>query len=541
MAISTPDLQSSKKIDLVTSIWIVPIITLFISLWLAYQHYAQLGIKIEIDFPTSGGLKIGQSQIKYRNVPIGVVTKILLKEKGDGVTVIARMDNNSRKYLNKKTKFWIVKPEVGSAGITGLDTIITGTYITIFTQKDDSLKKDFIGLEESYVTKEDGTYFTLFSEKTLNIKVSSPIYYRNMEVGSVEKILVNDDGIGIELKIFINKKYERFVNQSSKFWVKSLVDINFINSGLSMDIAPLSHIIKGGLEFSTIFNKDSVDANESYNFILYKDSLLALDKKIGKGGEYIKKFDIFFEDEISNLSVGSIVKFNGYSVGEVTNIKFNYDSTNLNINSEVKIDIDTSAFFDKNRPLKNGFYNLESAVVKGLRARISEENPITKALFINLEFINNIPTLPIINTPKYLIFPSFKMENNEIISSVTNILNMIENLPLENLLLSANKLIVDTNEPFTNLIKELSQTNKAIKTLLKNKETQNITKELNITLKKLSELLISTKKITDGDSQKSIIAGQISMMLHEITKASSSMSNFLNKIDKKPNSLIFGD
>ncbi len=541
MKIATPDLKPSKKIDLVTSIWIVPIITLFISLWLAYQHYSQLGIKIEIDFPTSGGLKIGQSQIKYRNVPIGVVTKILLKEKGDGVTVVARIDNSNRKYLNNKTKFWIVKPEVGSAGITGLDTIITGIYITMFTQKDDSFKKDFIGLEESYVTKENGKYFTLVSEKTLNIKVSSPIYYRNMEVGSVEKVLVKDNGMGVKLKIFINQKYEKFVNQSSKFWVKSLVDINFINSGLSIDIAPLSHIIKGGLEFSTLFNKNSIDANESYNFRLYKDSLLALDKKIGRGGEYIKKFDIFFEDEISKLDVHSIIKFNGYTVGEVTDIKFNYDSTNLNITSEVEVSIDTSSFLDKNRPLKSGFYNLKSAVIKGLRARVSEENPITKALFINLEFIKDIPTLPIINTPKYLIFPSYKMKNNEIMSSITNILNMIENLPLEKLLLSANKLIVDTNEPFTNLILELSQTNQAIKTLLKNKETQNITKELNKTLRKLSELLISTKKITDGDSQKSILAGQISVMLHEITKASSSVNNFVNKIDKKPNSLIFGD
>jgi len=541
MSIQTPDIKHSNRIDLVTSIWIIPIIAMFISLWLAYQHYTQMGIEIEINFPTSGGLKIGQSQIKYRNVPIGVVTKILLKDKEDGVTVVARMDKGSRKYLNKKTKFWIVKPEVGSSGITGLDTIITGTYITIFTQKDDSFKKVFNGLEESYVTKDDGKYFTLVSEKTLNVKVSSPVYYRNMEVGSVEQIFVNDNGMGVKLKIFIRQKYEKFINQSSKFWVKSLVDINFINSGLSIDIAPLSHIIKGGLEFSTIFNKNNIEVDSNYKFRLYKDSLSALDKKIGKGGEYVKKFDIFFEDEISKLNVHSIVKFNGYSVGEVTDIKFNYDSTNFNINAEVEVSIDTSAFLDKNRPLKSGFDNLKTAVEKGLRARVSEENPITQALFINLEFIKDIPTLPIINTPKYLIFPSFKMKNNEIISSVTNILSMIEKLPLEELLLSANKLLVDTNEPFTTLMKELSLTTKAIKTLLKNKETQNITKELNITLKKLSELLISTKKITDGDSQKSILAGQISTMLHEITKASASMNSVLNKIDKKPNSLIFGD
>lgn len=541
MSIQTPDIKHSNRIDLVTSIWIIPIIAMFISLWLAYQHYTQMGIEIEINFPTSGGLKIGQSQIKYRNVPIGVVTKILLKDKEDGVTVVARMDKGSRKYLNKKTKFWIVKPEVGSSGITGLDTIITGTYITIFTQKDDSFKKVFNGLEESYVTKDDGKYFTLVSEKTLNVKVSSPVYYRNMEVGSVEQIFVNDNGMGVKLKIFIRQKYEKFINQSSKFWVKSLVDINFINSGLSIDIAPLSHIIKGGLEFSTIFNKNNIEVDSNYKFRLYKDSLSALDKKIGKGGEYVKKFDIFFEDEISKLNVHSIVKFNGYSVGEVTDIKFNYDSTNFNINAEVEVSIDTSAFLDKNRPLKSGFDNLKTAVEKGLRARVSEENPITQALFINLEFIKDIPTLPIINTPKYLIFPSFKMKNNEIISSVTNILSMIERLPLEELLLSANKLLVDTNEPFTTLMKELSLTTKAIKTLLKNKETQNITKELNITLKKLSELLISTKKITDGDSQKSILAGQISTMLHEITKASASMNSVLNKIDKKPNSLIFGD
>ncbi|MEJ2498493.1 MAG: MlaD family protein [Sulfurovaceae bacterium] len=127
--IAKPD--KKNKFDFLTSIWIVPIIALFIALWLAYQYYADLGSKIEIEFKENSGLKAGESQIRYKDIPVGVVKHIRLKDDGNGVIVTAQMDREVEFFLNKKTRFWIVRPHVGYSGISGLDTLLTGTYINM--------------------------------------------------------------------------------------------------------------------------------------------------------------------------------------------------------------------------------------------------------------------------------------------------------------------------------------------------------------------------------------------------------------------------
>jgi len=110
MSTEIPQIEESSKFNLITSIWIVPFIALIIAGWLAYQYFSELGPEIKIIFPENEGLHAGQSQIKYRNVPIGTVKKIVLQKKGEGVTVIARMEKSATPYLNTNAKFWIVKP-----------------------------------------------------------------------------------------------------------------------------------------------------------------------------------------------------------------------------------------------------------------------------------------------------------------------------------------------------------------------------------------------------------------------------------------------
>lgn len=94
MSQQIPTIEESTKFNFITSIWIVPFIAMLIAGWLAFQYFAQLGPEIRIVFPKNEGLQAGQSQIKYRDVPVGTVKKIELQEDGDGVVVVARMDKN---------------------------------------------------------------------------------------------------------------------------------------------------------------------------------------------------------------------------------------------------------------------------------------------------------------------------------------------------------------------------------------------------------------------------------------------------------------
>ena len=135
MSKQIPEITESSKFNLITSIWIVPIIALVIAGWLAYQHFAQRGPEIKIIFPQNEGLVAGQSLVKYKNVPVGKVTDIYATEDIEGVVVVVRMNSKeAAPYLTEQAKFWIVKPEVGLSGVSGLDTLLSGTYINIYSK-----------------------------------------------------------------------------------------------------------------------------------------------------------------------------------------------------------------------------------------------------------------------------------------------------------------------------------------------------------------------------------------------------------------------
>ena len=537
-----PKVKKSFGFKLFTSIWIVPIIAFIITISLAYQHFSQMGKEIKIYFDSSSGLKI-KSKVQYRNVAIGEVTKILLDDDSDGVVVVVRMDKGTKKYLNNKTEFWVVKPEVDSSGISGLETLISGAYIGLYTQKDNSFKKVFQGLNKPHKSRADGIYYTLITNKShINVSKNSPIFYKNIEVGRVHKVEL-DDNMKMNIVILIENKYTKYINISSKFWIKSALDINFENSNFNINFAPISDIIKGGLEFSTNFNiENNIEIPKDYRFTLYQSRSASLNRKLGVGGRHIHKFIMEFDDKMSHINQYASVKFNDYIIGEVTDIEFNYDIKDKRIKTKLETTIDTSAFYDKNIRYKDGFDNLKDAVVMGLRARVNTENPITKIIFIDLDFVSNDKNRSIkVAKNGNFIFPTYKQEESEIIQSINIIVNKLKNLPLKELLVSTTNLIDNNNKSINDLLIEFKNSASLLNRILAQKDMKRLPSSLNKTIKKLNKLIVSMTKLSNGDGEKSILASQFSDMLKQITEASISMNKFATKLNKKPNSLIFGD
>ncbi|SHO80718.1 Paraquat-inducible protein B [hydrothermal vent metagenome] len=536
-----PIIKRNFGLRLLTSIWIVPIIAFLISISLLYQHFSEKGKNIKIYFESSSGLKV-KSKVRYRNVDIGEVTKILLDDDSDGVVVLVEMNKGTKKYLNNKTQFWIVKPKVDSNGISGLETLISGAYIGLYTQKDNSFKKVFQGLNEPYITRTNGVYYTLTTNKShINVTPDSPVFYKNIEVGTISKVELNDD-MSMNITILIESKYTKYINISSKFWIKSAVDINFENSNFNINLAPLGDILKGGLEFSTNFKIEDIKIPKDYRFTLYQSRSASLNKKLGVGGNYIKKFIMEFDDKMSHINQYASIKFNDYIVGEVTNIDFNYDIKDKKIKTRLDTTIDTSAFYDKNIRYKSGFDNLKDAVKSGLRARVDSENPITNTIFIDLDFVKNDKNRTIIaETNNNFIFPTYRQKESEMMKNLNIMMNKFKNLPIEELLISTTKLIDNSNKPIKNLLVEFRNSASLLNKILAQKDTKRLPYSLNKTMKELDKLIISIRKITDGDGEKSILASKFSDMLKQLTEASISMNKFATKLNKKPNSLIFGD
>ncbi len=548
MSKELPVVEESSKLNFVTSIWIVPIIALFIALWLAFQYFSQLGPEITITFESNQGLKAGQSEVKFRNVPIGKVESIKLNDDGAGVKVTARINKEAADYLNENAKFWIVKPEVGMRGISGLDTILTGTYIELSGKKSVMNKSLFVGLQTPYKALEAGDYFHLNAPKSFGVEKGTPVYFKSMKAGFVEYVGISIDSKSIDVVIFIDKRYLSYIHEDSKFWVQSSLNINYDNGELNFNVAPMSHILRGGIEFSSSGENAKSKVSDDYIFRLYKNSTIAFEKKIGLGGNTIRDYYLEFNQTTAKLRIDAPIKYEKFDVGRVKDIAYRYDSKSHKLKSKIVVSIDTSIFYDPNEANRTGEENLKLAIQEGLKASMQEHDPISGLLYIDLAFYDDKSNRDIIYGDKYALLPTIATKDAGLMSGINKLIDSITKLPLEDLVLSIEHAIDEfsgilkenkesTHQMMTNLNKTLEGVNK----MVGNKDFAKLPTELNKSMRELQKTLKSLDSLLKSNSNNSLMSSQLTQTLKELNKTSKNTRKLLKKLDRKPNALIFGD
>src|ERR1700682_345670 len=122
----TAGVHRRRRIPLV---WLIPLLTALIAAWLAWDTFSKRGPPIVISFDSGAGLTAGQSQLKYKNVVMGTVKSIGISPDFSHVLVTVETVREAEPFLNDKTSFWVVKPELFAGNITGLETLLSGSYI----------------------------------------------------------------------------------------------------------------------------------------------------------------------------------------------------------------------------------------------------------------------------------------------------------------------------------------------------------------------------------------------------------------------------
>jgi paraquat-inducible protein B len=513
-----PEVEVVKNRRIALSIWLVPIIALLISLWLAYQYFSQLGPEITIEFKSSSGLKAKQSQIKYRDVPIGTIKKISLKDGGEGVIVTARMNKDAQPLLNKESKFWIVKPKIDKTGITGLETLVSGSYIELNGVYGGELKKHFIGLEEAYIDEKKlkGKHFKLNAPNSYDIEQGSLVFYRNVEAGEVKEVKISKNGDRVEFNLFIKEPFYKFINASSQFFYMSNFKIDLSKSRLDMSLASSSQIIYGAIAFTTPSKRlHQYPIDNNYTFTLFASEGEAKAKKIGFNYKDIKTFQMRFEQNLGKLDIGTAVMFENFQVGEVVNIESNFNQQKETINSQVLVDIDLSAFG----------HQLENSLEKGLVAQLAKSNPLLDSLYIELVYDKN-NSYKIAKAKPYDVFPTKAITFEDMGAKVTTLLDSI------------TILVNNSQRPIEEILKNINKTIKSTNSLIAGSGLKNLPKDIKKSLREFDKTLQTTRELIDSNSKMS---DDISESMKEVNKASIALERVLRKIDNKPNSLIFGD
>ncbi|UUY10463.1 MlaD family protein [Pseudomonas sp. J452] len=258
-----------------SAIWVLPLIALLIGGWLGWRAYNQAGIEIQVYFPSGDGIQTGKTEVIFKGMPIGKVIGLEIDDSGKkrGVRATIEMDKRVEPHLRSNTRFWLVKPSVSLAGITGLETLVSGNYITA-SPGDGEPTREFTALIEPPPLADTipGLHLTLKADRLGSLNRDSPVFYKQIQVGRVKSYKLAEDQSTVEIKLFIQPEFASLVRKHTRFWNASGVTIDAGLSGVKVRTESLASIVAGGIAFATPeHRKDSPPTDPSLPFRLYED------------------------------------------------------------------------------------------------------------------------------------------------------------------------------------------------------------------------------------------------------------------------------
>lgn len=256
-------------------VWLLPIIALFIGGWLIYDNFIEQDIIIHIHFESGAGLVAGKTQVKHKGVIIGVTKKFRLDDDLKGVIATVAISRNAESALREGTLFWLVEPRISLEGITGLETLVSGSYIEI-RPGHGKAQSEFKALSNPppLPESEPGLHLVLTTSTLGSIRPGSPVLYRKVVVGSVQSYDFNSENTGVDIKIHIKSQYASLVTRCSRFWNSSGISLSGDLGGLTLRTESLMSVIAGGISFYNPSKDDIQGMGQCRNgdtFVLYED------------------------------------------------------------------------------------------------------------------------------------------------------------------------------------------------------------------------------------------------------------------------------
>jgi paraquat-inducible protein B len=230
----------------------VPLLAIAIAAYLVYQRMQDYGPEITVKFVDGGGLRVGQTPVRYRGVQIGEVTGVRLSEDQKHAVVRIRLTKSATGIAREGTQFWILRPRVGFGQVSGLTTVLSGPEILVRPgRQEGEPQKDFTGLESPPSAIEGGLRIILRGERP-KMRVDAPVYYRGVEVGIVHKLDLAPNSLSADVHVVIFPRYATLVREGSSFWDVSGVNVKAgLLKGVEVEFESLRAFITGGIEFAT--------------------------------------------------------------------------------------------------------------------------------------------------------------------------------------------------------------------------------------------------------------------------------------------------
>ena len=324
----------------ISIVWLIPLVALAIGGWLAYKTFAEQGPRIEIQFASAAGLQAGKTKVKFKDVDVGEVTAIDVSPDLKSILVTAQLKYGSNAYLTTHTRFWVERPRVTASRVSGLETLLSGPYIAIDPVSEGESARRFLGLEEPplFTTAEAGRRFLLRSPTLGSLNISSPIYYRQIQVGQVVGHELEADGQAVDIEIFVSAPYDRLVYTNTRFWNASGLDFSISTAGIRVDTQSLLSVLIGGISFDT---PDTIDGERK---AAAPGEVLPLYQSREEAHEttydHKERYLLYFKGSVNGLAVGAAVRLRGIAIGRVLDVQLIFNVEDYDFQIPVLVEVE---------------------------------------------------------------------------------------------------------------------------------------------------------------------------------------------------------
>ena len=327
-----PLVEKGRGISL---IWVIPIVAIIVGIVIGVDAIRNRGIQTVITLPTAEWVEAGKTKIRYLNFEIGTVDEVAMNEKADGVELHCTLHKGGKKYLTEGAKFWLVYPRVGAGGISGLGTLVSGAYLSMeLGPADAKPQRRFQALDTPPLESDrsPGLSLQLHAEELYSLDVGSPIYYRNVEVGTVEGHELAKDGSGVILRMFFPPKHAGLVRKDSRFWNAGGIQIAGSLAEFEVEAESLDSIIAGGISFDSPRGEKSNPAKKDSSFWLHPSKADVKSYPFRYGGLRIN----VEAPQLGSVVMGDRVYYREIPVGAVISTELISDSKHVRIGLNVQ-------------------------------------------------------------------------------------------------------------------------------------------------------------------------------------------------------------
>lgn len=509
------------------AVWLIPLVTLLLAGWLVWEHYRSQGVLAHIRFETAANIESGSTEVRCRSVRIGVVESVQLAADLQSVVVDIRIDPDADTLLRKGTRFWVVRPQFSAASVSGLSTLIRGSYIELDPGEGPEAVTHFDGLEAAPVTKSSvpGLRLTLTADRAGSLSAGSPIYYNGFEVGKVELRTFDVTTRRTRLSIFISEPYAPLVNENTCFWNTGGIDVSAGAEGFRLRTPSVQAMLAGGISFGVPSGSvPGPPVEDGTEFALFADEA-ATRELIFRGSRLCL---LMFDRSVRGLQKGAPVEFRGIPMGRVTDISLKYAPPG-DKRVPVLIEMDPGLLRTTTEGGEDDTAILSNAVKSGLRARLSTGSLLTGALFIDLDYVPEAPPAEMGHNGEYDLLPTHSSGLVQLEAKVNDLLAKLTALPLEDMMNRFGR----TAESITRTAQEAETALAEARKLLANQKTQGLTTQMDTTL---GEIRASVASLGPAGS----VQGDLRRTLDELRAALRAFKTLSASVAEKPNSLIFG-